>query len=90
MQCPVCFDANARELDSAGGMIETECRRCGKFRYAGDAWEKFRKAAPEKRGLIASWLWEQNRFGSVPIIDDHNIGALLSLLLRTGSKFFRG
>jgi hypothetical protein len=79
MQCPVCFDANARELDSAGGVIETECKRCGKFRYTGGAWEKLRKASAEKRGLVASWLWKQNRFGSVPTIDDRNIDALLSL-----------
>jgi hypothetical protein len=79
MQCPVCFDANAREFDSAGGVIETECNRCGKFRYTAQAWEKLRKASPEKRGLVASWLWEQSRFGSVPTIDHRNIDALLSL-----------
>jgi hypothetical protein len=28
--------------------------------------------------LVAGWLWEQNRFGSVPTIDDSNIDALLS------------
>ena len=27
MQCPVCFDDKARELDSAAGLVEVECQR---------------------------------------------------------------
>jgi hypothetical protein len=78
MQCPVCFDPHARELESAGRVIETECRRCGRFRFTGEAWERLQKASPERRGLVSSWLWEQHRFGAVPTID-RNIDALLSL-----------
>jgi hypothetical protein len=78
MDCPVCFDKSARELDSAAGIVELECKRCGKFRYAGKIWEKLTKAPENKRAVVASWLWEQERFGSVPIIDETNINALLS------------
>jgi nucleoside 2-deoxyribosyltransferase len=79
MQCPVCFDSNARELESAGEVIETECKRCGRFRYTSEGWEKLQKATPEQRGLVSSWLWEQQRFGSVSTIDRNNVDALLSL-----------
>jgi nucleoside 2-deoxyribosyltransferase len=78
MECPVCFDAKAKELDSAGGVIEIECGRCGRFKYAGTAWEKLKRASQEKRAVVASWLWEQNRYGGSPKIDDANIEALLS------------
>jgi hypothetical protein len=38
------------------------------------------KKAPEnKRAVIASRLWDQNRFGSVPTIDESNVDALLSM-----------
>jgi hypothetical protein len=26
MECPVCFDDTAREIDSAGGVVELECK----------------------------------------------------------------
>ena len=79
MECPVCFDTGAREVDSAGGVVELDCKRCGPFRYGGGAWEKLKKAPENKRAVIASRLWDQNRFGSVPTIDESNVDALLSM-----------
>ncbi len=79
MECPVCFDPDARHVDSAGSVIETECKRCGHFKYGGSAWEKLKKAPENKRAAIASWLWDQSRFGSVPTIDDSNIDSLLAM-----------
>ena len=79
MECPVCFDPGARQVDSAGGVIETDCKRCGPFRYTGGAWEKLKKAPENKRAVIASWLWDQNRIGSMPTIDESNIDALLAM-----------
>jgi hypothetical protein len=79
MECPVCFDTSAREVDSAGDVVELECKRCGPFRYGARAWEKLKKAPENNRAVIASWLWDQNRFGSVPTIDESNVDALLSM-----------
>jgi hypothetical protein len=78
MQCPVCFDNKARQLDSAADAVEVECQRCGRFRYTSSAWEKLRSAAGEKRALVCGWLWEQTRFGSVPTIDGRLVDALLA------------
>jgi nucleoside 2-deoxyribosyltransferase len=78
MNCPVCFDKSAVELDSAANGVETECRRCGHFKYTGEAWLRLQKEPPAKRALVSGWLWEQNRFGSSPKIDEHNIDSLLS------------
>ncbi|MGA9892813.1 MAG: hypothetical protein WBE48_10615 [Xanthobacteraceae bacterium] len=78
MHCPICLELIAREVDSAGNVIEVECRRCGKFRYAGTIWEKLKKAPENKRAMVASWVWEQNRFGSVPTVDETNVDVLLS------------
>jgi len=75
MECPVCFDTGAREVDSAGGVVELDCKRCGPFRYGGGAWEELKKAPENKRAVIASRLWDQNRFGSVPTIDESNVDA---------------
>jgi nucleoside 2-deoxyribosyltransferase len=47
--------------------------------YEGGAWEKLKKATENQRATIASWLWDQNHFGSVPTIDDSNIDALLAM-----------
>jgi hypothetical protein len=78
MDCPVCSDKGAREIDSAAGAVELECKRCGTFRYAGKIWQKLTKAPENQRAMVATWLWAQNRFGSVPTIDETNINALLS------------
>jgi ribosomal protein S14 len=41
MKCPVCFDETAKELEpAAAGTIETECQRCGRFKYTAAAWDK--------------------------------------------------
>jgi hypothetical protein len=72
-------DGGAREVDSAGGVVELDCKRCGPFRYGGGAWEELKKAPENKRAVIASRLWDQNRFGSVPTIDESNVDALLSM-----------
>jgi nucleoside 2-deoxyribosyltransferase len=79
--CPVCHQKIAQHVGSAAaGLIELECRRCGHFKVSEfSAVDKLRKAGPEKRALVCSWLWDQNAFGSVPTIDEHNIDALLSL-----------
>jgi hypothetical protein len=77
MPCPVCSDGKARELDSAGGLVEVECQRCGHFKYTSYAWEKLQKAPSEKRALVCGWLWERTRFGSVPTIDT-NVDSLLA------------
>jgi nucleoside 2-deoxyribosyltransferase len=79
MECPVCFDQTAAHLDSAGDLVETQCKRCGRFRYTAGAWEKLKKASAEKRGQVSGWLWEQNRLGGAPRIDQANIDALLSI-----------
>jgi hypothetical protein len=79
MGCPVCHDQQAKSPDSAAGVVEFECKRCGRFTCAGTAWEILRRAPSDKRAIIASWLWEQGRYGSIPRIDDSNIDALLSV-----------
>jgi hypothetical protein len=78
MGCPVCFDKTAKQIGSAEGKIETECRRCGRFKYTQEAWNKLRTAPPEKRALVCGSLWEQNRYGSVPTIDVPDVDALFS------------
>ena len=78
MDCPICSDKSARELDAAGGLVELECNRCGRFRFAGKIWEKLTKAPEFRRAVVAGWLWEQNRFGSVATIDETNIDILLT------------
>jgi nucleoside 2-deoxyribosyltransferase len=77
MDCPVCCDKRATSTDSAGGEVEVECPRCGRFRYTTQAWEKLNSAPSEKRVLVCGWLWEQTRFGSVPTIGN-NVDMLLS------------
>jgi hypothetical protein len=79
--CPVCHEKIARHVGSAAaGLVELECRRCGHFKLSEfSAADKLRDAGPEKRALVCSRLWDQNAFGSVPTIDEHNIDALLSL-----------
>jgi hypothetical protein len=77
MDCPVCFDTNAQEIGSGAGLVELECKRCGHYRYSGRIWEKLKKAPEAKRAVVASWLWEQNQFGSVPTIDETNFDGLL-------------
>jgi hypothetical protein len=77
MECPVCLEDKAQHIDTAAGVVEAGCPRCGHFRYTGPAWEKLRSAASEKRAIVCGWLWEQNRFGSVPTIGA-NVDGLLS------------
>jgi hypothetical protein len=84
MQCPVCSDDQARQVDSAAGVIETECRRCGRYRHTSLAWEKLKNAPNEKRALVCGWLWVQTRFASVPTIDAN----VDELLVSTPTPFF--
>jgi len=79
--CPVCLDKIARHVGpAAAGKVELECQRCGHFKLSEySAVDELRNAGPEKRALVCSWIWEQNAFGSVPLIDEHNVGALLLL-----------
>ena len=80
MECPVCFTSHAREIDSAGGLIQILCERCGGFCYDGESWQKLKLTPERKRAVISGWIWEQNLCGSTPTITaKDNLDTLLSL-----------
>ncbi len=78
MECPVCRLNNAQHVETIGTTIAVGCPRCGRYKHTAEAFEGLMRTPQEKRPILSSWVWEQNRSGFVPTITAENLPTLIS------------
>ena len=76
--CEVCVNQEALTLFSGFDGVHQNCPRCGEFKLTGTASSIIHQGlGKDKRALLSGWIRNQNRLGSIPMINSENLEKIL-------------